>query len=136
MDLRRKWNASFNQCISLLLHYPWRFCRNASVNVWHLESAESFQRRTEKAKAEVEYGLAAGNFDLIVINNDLDKACMDFDAAIKTLYNGDCHWRFYWKRLAVSTWRTSQLQYIHCGLHASKKPVPVLVHNVGGWHLP
>jgi guanylate kinase len=69
----------------------WRFCRNASVNAWHLESTESFQQRTEKAKAEVKYGLAAGNFDLIVINNNLDKACMYFDAAIKILYNGDCH---------------------------------------------
>jgi hypothetical protein len=38
-----------------------------------------------------------------------------------------------------SVWRFrpgGQLQYIHCGLHASKNPVPVLVHNVGGWHLP
>lgn len=50
------------------------------------ESAESLQRRVGNAAAEVEYGLTEGNFDRIIVNDDLDQAVMDFSAAIESLY--------------------------------------------------
>lgn len=50
------------------------------------ETEETLERRTKNAAAEMEYGLAKGNFDYIVINDDLEKACDEFDTAVKTLY--------------------------------------------------
>jgi guanylate kinase len=51
------------------------------------ESEESLQRRIGNAKAEVTYGLAAGNFDAIVTNDDLEQACRDFDRTVRDLYH-------------------------------------------------
>jgi guanylate kinase len=51
------------------------------------ESEESLQRRVGNAKAEVTYGLAEGNFDAIVTNDDLEQACRDFDRTVRDLYN-------------------------------------------------
>lgn len=51
------------------------------------ESEESLQRRVGNAEAEVAYGLAAGNFDAIVYNDDLEQACRDFDETVRSLYN-------------------------------------------------
>lgn len=51
------------------------------------ETAESLARRTANAKAEVEYGRTPGNFDGIVVNDDLDQACRDFQQAVESLYN-------------------------------------------------
>ena len=50
------------------------------------ETPESFQLRTANAKAELDYGLSEGNFDAIVVNNDLDVACQDFQSAVESLY--------------------------------------------------
>lgn len=50
------------------------------------ESAESLAKRTKNAKAEMEYGLAPGNFDVVIVNDDLDQACLDFDKAVAELY--------------------------------------------------
>ncbi|KAJ9574352.1 hypothetical protein L9F63_026000, partial [Diploptera punctata] len=38
------------------------------------ETEESLQRRLNTAKTEIEYGQTPGNFDLVVVNNSLDKA--------------------------------------------------------------
>ena len=51
------------------------------------ETAESLARRTGNAKAEVEYGLQPGNFERIVVNDDLDQACRDFVNAVNSMYN-------------------------------------------------
>jgi len=51
------------------------------------ESAESLERRTKNARAEVEWGLAEGNVDAIIVNDDLDKACADFCALIRKIYD-------------------------------------------------
>jgi guanylate kinase len=51
------------------------------------ESEESLQRRIGNAKAEVTYGLAEGNFDAIITNDDLEQACRDFDRTVRDLYN-------------------------------------------------
>ena len=50
------------------------------------ETAESLARRTANAKAEVEYGMTKGNFDCIVVNDDLDQACQDFQQAVDSMY--------------------------------------------------
>eukprot|EP00521_Asterionellopsis_glacialis_P009338 CAMPEP_0195284792 /NCGR_PEP_ID=MMETSP0707-20130614/2873_1 /TAXON_ID=33640 /ORGANISM="Asterionellopsis glacialis, Strain CCMP134" /LENGTH=282 /DNA_ID=CAMNT_0040344189 /DNA_START=150 /DNA_END=998 /DNA_ORIENTATION=- len=51
------------------------------------ETAESLERRTANAQAEMEYGLEEGNFDCIVVNDDLEQACQDFDKAIRSFYD-------------------------------------------------
>ena len=50
------------------------------------ESAESLERRTQKAKEEVEYGLQEGNFDYVLVNDDLDQACAEFVKVVNELY--------------------------------------------------
>jgi guanylate kinase len=50
------------------------------------ESAESLERRTKNAQAELEYGLREGNFDAVVVNNDLEEATRNFAETIRTLY--------------------------------------------------
>ncbi len=40
------------------------------------------------ARAELEYGAMPGAFDAIVINDNLNRACADFERAIKALYLG------------------------------------------------
>ena len=50
------------------------------------ETQESLEKRTLNASNEMEYGLSPGNFDYIIVNDDLDQACHDFDLAIRELY--------------------------------------------------
>mmetsp|Transcript_10790 Transcript_10790/g.12497 ORF Transcript_10790/g.12497 Transcript_10790/m.12497 type:complete len:345 (-) Transcript_10790:3213-4247(-) len=50
------------------------------------ETEDSIKRRTNNAASEVEYGLKEGNFDAIVVNDDLNKACIDFANAIEKIY--------------------------------------------------
>ena len=50
------------------------------------ETEESIQRRTQNAVAEMEYGMTEGNFDAIVVNDDLEQACIKFSNVIDTLY--------------------------------------------------
>jgi len=51
------------------------------------ETGESLEKRTSNARAEMEYGTAKGNFDAIVVNDDLDQASTDFAAIVKKIYN-------------------------------------------------
>lgn len=51
------------------------------------ETPESIERRSRNAAKELEYGLQPGNFDKIIVNDDLDQACHDFREAIHELYN-------------------------------------------------
>ena len=50
------------------------------------ESEASLARRVGNAAAEVEYGLAPGNFDAIVVNDNLDQAVQDFCRVVRELY--------------------------------------------------
>jgi guanylate kinase len=50
------------------------------------ESPEALQRRIGNAKYELEYGLQEGNFDAIVVNDDLELAVLDFERAVEMLY--------------------------------------------------
>lgn len=49
------------------------------------ETEESIKRRTKNAVAEMEYGMAEGNFDAIVVNDDLDRACEEFSNVVDRL---------------------------------------------------
>eukprot|EP00558_Chaetoceros_sp_UNC1202_P007020 CAMPEP_0197241352 /NCGR_PEP_ID=MMETSP1429-20130617/7408_1 /TAXON_ID=49237 /ORGANISM="Chaetoceros sp., Strain UNC1202" /LENGTH=219 /DNA_ID=CAMNT_0042701175 /DNA_START=313 /DNA_END=972 /DNA_ORIENTATION=+ len=53
------------------------------------ETPESLEKRTKNAGAEMEYGMEGGNFDVIIVNDDLDQACSDFSQAITKLYGDD-----------------------------------------------
>lgn len=50
------------------------------------ETEEAIQRRTANAQKEVTYGLASGNFDDIVINDDLDKAFLHLQLILEGWY--------------------------------------------------
>ena len=50
------------------------------------ETPETLDIRFQAAKAELEYGLFK-NFDKVVVNDDLDKACFDFEQAVEELFN-------------------------------------------------
>ena len=52
------------------------------------ETKETLERRFSNAKAELEYGLKEGNFNAIVVNDDLEQACEDFELAVRELYEG------------------------------------------------
>ena len=51
------------------------------------ETPESLQRRIMNAKAEIEYGTKPGNFDAIIINDKLERACQEFDYAVRSIYS-------------------------------------------------
>jgi guanylate kinase len=51
------------------------------------EDELSLKRRTAMAQTEVDYGMQKGNFDGIIINDDLDKACREFTLLVKDLYS-------------------------------------------------
>lgn len=53
------------------------------------ETAESLERRTKNALMELDYGSEEGNFDAIIVNDDLEKACVDFKNAIEEIYGDD-----------------------------------------------
>jgi guanylate kinase len=50
------------------------------------ETEESIQRRTKNAIAEMEYGMMDGNFDAVIVNDDLNQACIEFSDVIDELY--------------------------------------------------
>ncbi|KAI2497392.1 guanylate kinase-like protein [Fragilaria crotonensis] len=50
------------------------------------EDEASLRRRTAMAKTEMDYGLQEGNFDAIIVNDDLDTACREFAKTVKALY--------------------------------------------------
>jgi len=50
------------------------------------ETPESLEKRSRNALAELQYGEEQGNFDHIIINDDLDEACAAFSNAIDELY--------------------------------------------------
>ena len=51
------------------------------------ETPETLQRRLANAAAEVEYGQCEGNFDTIIVNDDLEVAVCDFETAVQRLYH-------------------------------------------------
>jgi guanylate kinase len=53
------------------------------------ESEASLQRRIANAASELEYGLQPGNFDAVVVNDDLETAVLEFDRAVLRLYSID-----------------------------------------------
>jgi guanylate kinase len=53
------------------------------------ESEASLQRRIANAASELEYGLQPGNFDAVVVNDDLETAVLEFDRAVRHLYSSD-----------------------------------------------
>jgi len=50
------------------------------------ETAETLERRYKNAKDELEYGMKPGNFDAIIINDNLDIACSDFSTTVMDMY--------------------------------------------------
>lgn len=50
------------------------------------ETEEALQRRLGNATREVEYGLAAGNFDEVVVNGDLEAAYGDLVGFLERCY--------------------------------------------------
>lgn len=50
------------------------------------ESPESLRRRVANAKAEVDYGLEHGNFDAVIVNDDLLRAGKELADTIDRLY--------------------------------------------------
>lgn len=50
------------------------------------ESEESLKMRTLNAKEEMQYGMGEGNFDYIIINDDLEQASRNFDMALREIY--------------------------------------------------
>lgn len=51
------------------------------------ESEESLKTRTQNAREELEFGLKDGVFDVVVVNDDLEKAVKEFGSAVKDLYD-------------------------------------------------
>ncbi|KAL7529973.1 hypothetical protein ACHAWF_003179 [Thalassiosira exigua] len=50
------------------------------------ETPATLERRYLNAKAELEYGMKPGNFDAIVVNDDLDQALNQFVDAVDSMY--------------------------------------------------
>ena len=50
------------------------------------ENEESINKRTKNAVAEMEYGMEEGNFDAIIVNDDLDQACAEFETVVNKMY--------------------------------------------------
>lgn len=46
------------------------------------ETEESLDRRLDRAEAEIEYGTTPGNFDLVIVNDDLDRAYAELRAFV------------------------------------------------------
>ena len=51
------------------------------------ETPESLQRRFQNAKAEIDYGTMPGNFDAIIVNDDLERACQEFYETVRKIYS-------------------------------------------------
>lgn len=50
------------------------------------ETPETLERRFRNAKAELEFGMTPGNFDAIIVNDNLEQACSDFTTAVLDMY--------------------------------------------------
>eukprot|EP00585_Thalassiosira_rotula_P004006 CAMPEP_0196139054 /NCGR_PEP_ID=MMETSP0910-20130528/6465_1 /TAXON_ID=49265 /ORGANISM="Thalassiosira rotula, Strain GSO102" /LENGTH=397 /DNA_ID=CAMNT_0041399733 /DNA_START=92 /DNA_END=1285 /DNA_ORIENTATION=- len=50
------------------------------------ETPETLERRFRNAKAELEYGMEPGNFDAVVVNDDLERACAEFARIVEEMY--------------------------------------------------
>jgi len=50
------------------------------------ETQETLERRFRNAEAELEYGMEPGNFDAVVVNDDLDLACAEFEKIVEEMY--------------------------------------------------
>ena len=50
------------------------------------ETDETLSTRLGNAQAELDYGLAEGNFDAVVVNDDLDRAVEEFERVVWGLY--------------------------------------------------
>lgn len=50
------------------------------------ETEESIQKRSKNAIAEMEYGMEKGNFDAIIVNDDLDGAVAEFERVVSEMY--------------------------------------------------
>ena len=50
------------------------------------ETPQSLELRLRNAQEEMEYGLTIGNFDAVIVNDDLDRACDDFVKVVAGLY--------------------------------------------------
>lgn len=51
------------------------------------ETEESIKKRTKNAVAEMKYGIQEGNFDAIIVNDDIEEACREFRDVIHRLYD-------------------------------------------------
>ncbi len=51
------------------------------------ETPESLELRLRNAGEEMDYGMTAGNFDAVIVNDDLDRACEEFVEVVSKLYN-------------------------------------------------
>ena len=50
------------------------------------ETEESIKKRTHNARKEMEYGMIDGNFDAVIVNDDLNIACAEFENVVGRLY--------------------------------------------------
>ncbi|KAL7507323.1 hypothetical protein ACHAXN_004714 [Cyclotella atomus] len=50
------------------------------------ETPETLERRFRNAKAELVFGMTPGNFDAIIVNDNLEQACSDFTTAVLDMY--------------------------------------------------
>ncbi|EJK72923.1 hypothetical protein THAOC_05497, partial [Thalassiosira oceanica] len=50
------------------------------------ETEDTLTTRLGNAQAELDYGLAEGNFDAVVVNDDLDRAVEEFEKVVLGLY--------------------------------------------------
>jgi guanylate kinase len=50
------------------------------------ETPQSLELRLRNAQEEMEYGLTIGNFDAVIVNDDLDRACDEFVKVVAGLY--------------------------------------------------
>ena len=51
------------------------------------ETPQSLELRLRNAQDEMDYGMTTGNFDAVIVNEDLERACEEFFNVVKGLYN-------------------------------------------------
>mmetsp|Transcript_20929 Transcript_20929/g.39742 ORF Transcript_20929/g.39742 Transcript_20929/m.39742 type:complete len:291 (+) Transcript_20929:224-1096(+) len=96
--LQESWSIASNDASSLskpsfLLQPKYLFISPPSLETLqdrlrkrNTESPEALQTRLANAAAEVAYGKTAGNFDAVVVNDDLEKAVEDFAKAVRRVF--------------------------------------------------
>jgi guanylate kinase len=50
------------------------------------ETPEQLKIRLENARSEIEYGLVDGNFDMVIVNDDLNKTLEDIIVVLRQWY--------------------------------------------------